>query len=159
MQAGDASLSLSDAGSWASLISLAISVFSLIASSYAALGIRLVRQELISRATLPALSKALGQHLDVLGDYLQHYENNRNDFAAELAGCEANLQSIQRKVADPTKVNVYQVQWKIARYSAPLPFSKKGPQDSERDARAIFHALKSVQQQLKNFLDEQRLGG
>jgi hypothetical protein len=159
MQAGDALLSLSDAGSWASLVSLAISVFSLIASSYAALAIRRVRRELISRATLPALSKALGQHLDTLGNYLQDYENTRNDFAAELAGCEANLQSVQRKVADTTKVNVYPAQWKIARYKAPLPFSKKGPQNSEHDARAIYHALKSVQQQLENFLDEQRLGG
>jgi hypothetical protein len=159
MQAGNASLSLSDAASWASLISLGISVLSLIASSYAALGIRRVRQELISRATLPALSKAMGQHLNALGGHLQDYENNRNDFAAELAGCEANLQSVQRKVADPTKVNVYPVLWKIARYRAPLPFSKKGPQDSEPDARAIYLALKNIQQQLKNFLDEQRLGG
>jgi hypothetical protein len=99
------------------------------------------------------------QHVDALGAYLQDYENNRNDFAAELAGCEANLQSVQRKVADQTKVNVFPVQWKIARYRAPLPFSKKGPQDSERDARAILHALNGVQQQLKNFLDEQWLGG
>jgi hypothetical protein len=149
MQPGDALLSLSDAGSWASLASLIISICSLAASIYAALGIRRVRIDLISRATLPALSKALGGHVNALRGYLQDYEQNKHDFAAELAGCEANLISIQQKVANTTKVNVYPLQWKIARYKGQVLFSKRGPQNSKQDARTIYNDLIAIQQQLK----------
>ena len=159
MQSGEALLSLSDAGSWASLASLAISICSLLVSSYAALGIRRVRIDLINRATLSALSKALDRHVNVLRGNLQDYERSKNDFEAELVGCGVNLTSIQEKVADTTKVNVYPLQWKIARYKGQFLFSRKEPEDSERDARAIFNDLLAIQQQLNNFLEDQRLGG
>src|SRR5260370_1827184 len=152
MQSGEVHLSLSDAGSWASSASLIISICSLLVSAYAALGIRRVRIDLINRATLPALSKALDRHVVALGGHMQDYEKNKNDFATELAGCEANLVSIQQKVTDTTKVNTCPLQWKIARYKPPLPFSRKGPQNSEQDARAIYTGLISIQQQLKNLL-------
>lgn len=154
-----AGISLSDAASWASLLSLLISICSLIASSYAAFGIRRVRADLVNRATLPGVSKALDDHAANLGRYLENYEQNKNDFAAELSGCEANLSSLHRKITDTTKVNVYPLLWKIARYKGPLPFSRKGPQDAEQNARAIYNGLKLIQQQLKNLLEEQRLGG
>jgi hypothetical protein len=158
MQSGEA-LSLSDAGSWASLASLVISICSLLASSYAALGIRRVRADLINRATLPALLKALDRHVAALGVYMQDYEKNKNEFEAELAGCEANLVSIQQKVTDTTKVNIAPLQWKIARYKGTFLFSRKGPQNSEQDARTIYNGLIAIQHQLRNFLEEQRFGG
>jgi hypothetical protein len=159
MQAGEALLSLSDAGNWASLASLVISIFSLLVSSYAALSIRRVRTDLINRATLPALSNALDRHVVALGGYMQDYEKNKNDFEAELAGCGANLTSIQQKITDTTKVNVYPLQWKIARYKGQFLFSRKSPQNSEQDARTIHNGLIAIQQQLNNFLEEQRFGG
>jgi hypothetical protein len=159
MQSGEALLSLSDAGSWASLASLAISIFSLLVSSYAALSIRRVRLDLISRATLPALSNALDRHIAAIGGYMQDYEKNKNDFAAELAGCGVNLASIQQKIPDWTKVNVLPLQGKIYRYKGQFVFSRKGPQNSEKDARAIYNDLLAIQQQLRNFLEDQRLGG
>jgi hypothetical protein len=90
---------------------------------------------------------------------MQDYEKNKNDFATELAGCEANLTSIQQKITDPTKVNVLPLLWKIARYKGPVLFSRKGPQNSEQDARTIYNGLIAIQQQLQNFLEDQRLGG
>jgi hypothetical protein len=159
MQTAEPLLSLSDVGSLASLASLLISICSLLVSSYAALGIRRVRNDLINRATLPALSTALDEHVVALGSHLRAYENRKNDFAAELAGCEANLISIQRKVTDTTKINLLPLQWKIARYKGQFLFSRKGPQNSEQDARAIFTELISIQRQLKNLLEEQRFGG
>jgi len=159
MQSGEPFVSLSDAGNWASLASLGISICSLLVSSYAALSIRKVRADLINRATLPALLRALDEHVVALGGYMQDYEKNKNDFAAELAGCGANLTSIQQKITDPTKVNVYPLQWKIAHYNGHFFFSRKGPQNSEHDARSIYNGLIAIQQQLKNFLEEQRFGG
>jgi hypothetical protein len=152
-------MSLSNAASWASLVSLLISVFSLIASSYAAFGIRRVRTDLVNRATLPALANAIDEHVIALGRYMQDYEQNKHDFGAELAGCEANLNSLQQKVKDTTKVNVYPLQWKIARYKGSFFFSRKGPQDTEQNARNIYNGIISIQRQLKNFLEEQRFGG
>jgi hypothetical protein len=149
MQSGEALLSLSDAGNWASLASLVISIFSLLVSSYAALSIRRVRTDLINRATLPALLNALDRHVVALGGYMQDFEKNKNDFDAELAGCGANLTSIQQKITDTTKVNVYSLQWKIARYKGQFLFSRKGPQNSEQDARTIYNGLIAIQQQLK----------
>jgi hypothetical protein len=150
-------LSLSDAANWASLASLIISISSLAASTYAAFGIRRVRQDLINRAMLPALGRAIDEHVASLGKYMQDYTRYKNDFAAELAGCEANLTSVQQKVADTTKVNVASLQWKIARYRGSIPFQKT-PGDAEQDARAIYIALRSVQQQLKNYLEERQFG-
>jgi hypothetical protein len=118
-------MSFSDAASWASLFSLLISVFSLIASSYAAFGIKRVRTDLVNRATLPALANAIDEHVIALGRYMQDYEQNKHDFGAELAGCEANLNSLQQKVRDTTKVNVYPLQWKIARYKGSFFFPER----------------------------------
>jgi hypothetical protein len=143
----------------ASLASLGISICSLLVSSYAALTIRRVRADLINRATLPTLLKALDAHIVALGNCMQDYDKNKTDFEAELAGCGANLTSIGQKITDPTKVIVTSLQWKIARYKGPFLFSRKGPQNSEQDARAIYNELITIRQQLKNFLEEQRLGG
>jgi hypothetical protein len=82
---------------------------------------------------------------------------HKNDFAAELAGCEANIESLRQRIADTTKVNVLPLQWKIARYKGGWLF-RGGPYDSEHDARDIYHLLISVQQQLKNYLEERRFG-
>jgi len=112
--------------------------------AYAALSIRRVRTDLINRATLPALLNALDRHVVALGGYMQDYEKNKNDFAAELAGCGANLTSIQQKITDTTKVNVYSLQWKIARYKGQFLFSRKGPQNSEQDARTIYNGLIAI---------------
>jgi hypothetical protein len=106
---------------------------------------------------LPALVSAIDEHVASLGKHMQDYAQYKNDFAAELAGCEANLTSVQQKVADTTKVNVASLQWKIARYRGSIPFQKT-PGDTEQDARAIYIALRSVQQQLKNYLEERQFG-
>jgi hypothetical protein len=120
---------------------------------------RRVRADLINRATLPALLKALDRHVAALGVYMQDYEKNKNEFEAEIAGCEANLVSIQQKVTDTTKVNIVPLHWKIARYKGTFLFSRKGPQNSEQDARTIYNGLIAIQHQLRNFLEEQRFGG
>jgi len=159
MQTGEQLPTLSDVSNLASLASLVISILSLLASTYAAFGIKRVRADLINRATLPTLLEALDKHAVAFGGYMQDFEKNRNDFEAELAGCGANLTSIQQKITDTTKVNVWPLQWRIARYKGPLPFSRKGPQNSEQDARTIYNGLKAIQQQLKNYLEEQRFAG
>lgn len=149
-------MTFSDYADWASVAGLAISVCSLLVSSYAALGIKRVRNELINRATLPALSKALDDHIAVLGTYLQDYEQNRHQFSAELARCSANLTNLSQKL-DPARLSTGTLGWKIARYQGMwVPFGAKGPQNSEQHARAIYDRLITVQQKLLNFLEDQR---
>ncbi len=150
--------SLSDAGAWASIVGVAVSVCALAASVYAAWGIRRVRQKLINRARLPDLLDALSGHVAALGALLQHYEDNKNDFSTELARCEATLISIEPKLTDTIRPKINGLlNWDLRHYRGRYIFSRKAPQNSEQDAWRIYQQVMTIEQLIRNLVAEHHL--
>ena len=94
-------LTLSDVGSYASVISLILTIAVLF-------GVRRIRTMYLLTARLPELTKRLQSHCSTLSSCLNDFSNFRSRAVEELAAMEATLHSLSSKLDGRHRTNVRQ---------------------------------------------------
>src|SRR5437016_14477969 len=84
-------LTLSDAGSIASLVSLAL-------TGFVAFTVREIRRGVLYKARAPELLKTLTNHRSALNTYLTDYPASLRDFQRQLPAIESTLLTLETKV-------------------------------------------------------------
>ncbi|MFZ1104993.1 MAG: hypothetical protein WAN86_19435 [Hyphomicrobiaceae bacterium] len=144
------SIGPSDYLSW---ISGVISILSLVASGYAAYGIKQLRAEMIARVRLPVLLDAMTANSSKLVGLMDSYNevSIKRLFDIELAKCAANLKMIKQKLSQPHQkaLGIDALLGKIERPGGHL---------SVAEAWASIAALNGFTDHLKGVIQERQLG-
>jgi hypothetical protein len=129
------SLTLSDAGSLASLIGLLVTF-------WVAMSVRRIKSFYIVTARVPELARRLKQHSSALATYLNDFEAFKDKIREELVVTEVTVNSLRRKVSGQTKRTV-KVLWKEMRRANGLGVDSSS-------ARALYLRIIHVNEQLKD---------
>lgn len=92
-------ISLSNIGSWASIIGLVLTIFVL-------LNIRSIKQFYLFSARVPELLEKLTKHAASISTHQKNYPTTHQELTLELAGVEMVLNSLYDKVNRKTKKSV-----------------------------------------------------
>jgi len=141
----------SDYLSWIAAIA---SILSLLASGYAAYGIRSIREEMIARVRLPALLEATASNASALTGLMRTYSEigTKRLFDIELARCVANLKMINQKLTRAQK-RVLGIDELLNDMS-----ERPGGHLSMAQAWSMIAALNGFTDHLKGVLQEYQLG-
>jgi hypothetical protein len=123
-------------------------IAALIVSAYAAVTIRSVRAQILSRVHLPRLSAEIEKVASKLADALGNYDNDRRPFQVELARCEAYLKILIGTAKDNTRVTAKDILKRIRKFN-------KG----KDEAWEIYTRMNMLIEELKHALENQRYGG
>ena len=85
------SLKLTEFGSWASILSLALTLWILIA-------VRKLRSQYVFKGTVPKLVEKLSTHSSQISSYLNDYKGSKSQIDLEIARTEVVLQSLKRQL-------------------------------------------------------------
>lgn len=138
---------------WASIIALFVSV-------YAAYAITKVRSEVVARVRLPALLGALEVHGKNFATLMRTFDEGetKDQFALELARCEANLRLVRKKLKREAASRASKLLRKIRRYKGPSWFGIYAAANTRDDAWNIYAELNGLVEEVKNFVEEQKMG-
>ena len=138
---------------WASILSLFI-------SAYAAYAITKVRAEVVGRIRLPSLVDALEKHGNSFAGLMLTYDaaETKDQFALELARCEANIRLIRSKINRAAAGRANVLLRRIAHFKGPRWFGYYPAANEREHAWRIYAELNGLIEELKNFVEEQRIG-
>jgi hypothetical protein len=141
------------AADWASILSLFVSV-------YAAYAITKVRSQVVDRMRLPPLVTVLEKHGKNFATLMLAYDEaeTKDQFAVELARCEANLRLVKSKVNRQIGGHIGVLLGQVGKYKRPRLFGYYPALDTREHAWKIYTELNGLIEELKNFVEEQRMG-
>jgi len=110
---------------------------------------------------LPNLVAALELHGKNFSNLMLTFDepSTRDQFVVELARCEANLRLIKSRVGRSPRRRASKVLERIARYKSSRWFGYYPASSSRDDAWGIYSELNGLLEELKNLVEEQKLGG
>jgi hypothetical protein len=138
---------------WASIVSLFI-------SAYAAYAITKVRSQVIDRVRLPPLIAVFQMHAKNFAKLMRTYDeaDTKDEFAVELAKCEANLRLVRSKVNRQIGNHVRAMLVEITKYKRPRWFGYYPAIDTREHAWTIYSELNGLIEELTNFVEEKKMG-
>lgn len=137
---------------WASILAIVI-------STYAAATIRLVRRDILKRVALPQLLDEITKRASAISGLMRQYQANRNEIGVEMSRCDAHLKVLNTKVSGDVLVTVTELRATIKRYKARPRWFRPRPQNSKQDAWRIYEQMIGLSEELKHFIEDQRIGG
>jgi hypothetical protein len=137
---------------WASVISLFV-------SGYAAYGITKVRSQIVDRIRLPTLLEALERHGNSLAKLMRTYADaeTKDNILLELAVCETNLRQIRTKTVR-ARTSARALLREIAKYKGPIWLGYRPAITTRDQAWKIYSGLNAIIEEIKNVVEEQRMG-
>jgi hypothetical protein len=124
---------LADAGSIASLVSLAL-------TGYVALSLRKIKNTYIFRIRAPEFIKALLNHASTLNDYGNDYDNSTQEIGDELARADVKLRSMEGRMRGESKAAVKQLRVLIEGYN---------DEPSREKFRLIYRGIQRVVEEIR----------
>jgi hypothetical protein len=138
---------------WASIISLVV-------STYAAYAITKVRSQVVGRVRMPSLVAAIEKSGKKFAILMRSYDEveTREQFVLELARCEATLRLIKSKASRATAGRVRALLQHVSNFKGPRWFGYYPAANRRDDAWRIYTELNSLIEELKNVIEEQKIG-
>jgi hypothetical protein len=140
------------AAEWAGILALVVSM-------YAALTIRLVRNDILKRVRLPQLLDQITQRATALANLMRQYPANRNQIRVEMSRCEAHLKVLRRKVNGEISMTVRGLQAAIKSYNSTPRWFRPTPRNNKDNAWNIYAQMNGLIEELKHFIEDQRVVG
>jgi hypothetical protein len=142
-----------DVANWASIVSLFV-------AGYAAYAITKVRAQIVDRIRLPSLVAVLESHGKKFATLMRSYheEGTRELFVLELAKCEANVRLVRSKMSRSKGGRATLLLRQIARYKGPRWFGYSPAITDREQAWKIYADLIGLIEELKNVVEEQKMG-
>jgi hypothetical protein len=127
---------LSDLGSYASLISLALTV-------YIAWNVRNIKNKYIFRIKAPQFVKTLTKRASTLIEYTNDFQNNKREIGDELTLIDVKLKGIQGRMRGESKKAVKDLRARIREY-------EREP-DNEAKIHLIYRWMQRVIEEVKEY--------
>jgi len=151
---------LADWKDYLSIVADVASLISLFVAGYAAYAITRVRSQVVDRVRLPDLVAGLEKRGKTLATLMSGYDNadTQGQVLLELARCEAILRAIGSKVGRGSGGRTDAILREIARYKGSRWFGYSPAVTTREQAWRIYTDLNGLIEELKNVIEEQRMG-
>jgi hypothetical protein len=105
------------------------------------------------------LVSAIEKNAKTFATLMRDYETNKEDFGLELARCETNLKLIKASVGGGSRSSIRVLLRLIRAFNGQYLLLRGMPKNSRDDAWGIYKPLNGLIEELRNRLEEQRMGG